>query len=430
MISPIIDSGLFIKNRQRLNKMLRQSSVVILQSNDTMPTNADGSMKFRQNNDLYYLSGINQEQSVLVIFPDAPEPEWQEVLFVRPDDPHTRIWQGASLSHAQASQISGIAHVRPISEFEQFLPQLIYSAEHIYLNTNEHTRADTSVQTRQDRFIIYCKNKFPLHNYQRLAPIMQQLRMIKSEPEIDLLTRACAITAKGFERVAKILKPGLYEYQIEAELAHEFIGAGSDFAGYQPIIASGSNACVLHYIQNNQICKDGDLVLLDFGAGYGGYNADLSRTLPVNGRFSNRQKQVYNAVLSVLRQSVGLLRAGNDWIKYHQQVGKFMQEELLKLGLITQEQISRQAENMPAYKKYFMHGASHHLGLDVHDLGSKYTKFASGMVFTCEPGIYIPEENLGIRLENNILITDNQPIDLTRDIPIEIEEIEYLMDRK
>ncbi len=426
----LIDSALFITNRQRLYKLLKDKSMVVLNSNDIMPTNADGTMNFMQNSDLFYLSGIDQEETILVLFPNHPDPKFREVLFVRETNDHIAVWEGAKLTKEQARAVSGIARIYWTHQFESIFKLMVFEAEYVYLNQNEHTRNDSSTQTRETRFVSQFKERYPLHHLERLAPLMHRLRAFKQQQEIDLLQRAIDITKDGFERVLKFVKPGVWEYEIEAEFIHEFIRQRSKGFAYTPIIASGKNACVLHYIENINQCKDGDVILLDVAAEYANYKADLTRSIPVNGRFTKRQREVYDAVLRVLKTSREMLKTGNLWDEYHKEVGAIMESELLGLGLITKDDIAKQDPEWPAYKKYFMHGNSHFLGLDVHDVGNKYHKMAAGMVFTCEPGIYIPDEGLGIRLENNILITDNGNIDLMAHIPIEPEEIEDIMNRK
>jgi Xaa-Pro aminopeptidase len=422
-----IGKELFIANRQNMARLLAPNAMAILHANDVMPTNADGTMGFRQNNDLFYLSGIDQEESILLLFPDTHEPKHREILFLRETNEHIAIWEGHKYTKEEARETSGITTIYWTHQFEQVLHGLMTECEAVYLNTNEHTRAVIEVETRDARFIRHCKDKYPLHTYKRLAPLMHQLRAVKSAREIELISEACTITEKAFRRLLKFVKPGVTEYEIEAELYHEFLRNRSRGPAYAPIIASGANACVLHYIDNNQLCKDGDVLLLDVGAEYANYAADMTRSIPVNGRFTLRQKQVYNAVLRVMRNATTMLVSGNLWDEYHKEVGKVMESELIGLGLLNAAEVRKQDPDRPLYKKYFMHGTSHFLGLDVHDVGSKYRRFEPGMVFTCEPGIYIPEEGLGIRLENNILITKDGNLDLMKNIPIEAEEIEELM---
>lgn len=422
-----IPNTLFTGNRNRFAAKLEPKSIAIFNANDIQPTNADGTMKFRQNNDLFYLSGVDQEETILVVFPDCPDPDHREVLFVRETNEHIAVWEGEKLTKAQATEVSGIKKVYWTHQFKQVFFGLIAEANNVYINTNEHVRAVVEVETRDARFIDWCKKQYPAHNYMRSAPIMHELRAIKSRMELELMQHACNLTEAGFRRLLGMVKPGVWEYQIEAELGHEFTMAGGSFAGYEPIIASGKNSCVLHYNINDKQCKDGDVLLLDFAAGYANYQSDLTRTIPVNGKFTKRQKNVYNAVLRVMRYAMSRLVVGNTIQKYHREVGEAMQEELLKLRLINKTQIKNQDPNWPAYKKYFMHGTSHYLGLDVHDVGSRYRKFEEGMVFTCEPGIYIPEEGIGIRIENDLVISKKGAIDLMKNIPIEADHIEELM---
>jgi Xaa-Pro aminopeptidase len=422
-----IDNRLFIENRERFKKQLKERSLAVFNSNDIMPTNADGTMPFKQNSDLFYLSGVDQEETILVIFPDSKNPAHREILFVRQTNEEIAIWEGAKLNKEQAAKVSGIQTVYWLNDFKTIFNTLMAECERVYLNSNEHLRAAVEVETRDARFLKTCKEKYPLHQFERLAPIMHNLRAIKSPVEIELMQTACNITEKGFRRILSFIKPGVMEYEIEAELAHEFLRNRSKGFAYTPIIASGFNACVLHYIENNQPCKDGDVILLDVGAEYANYASDLTRCVPVNGRFTPRQKDVYNAVLRVMKAATKMLVPGNTIDEYHKAVGSIMEEELIKLGLLDAKEVAAQNPDKPLYKKYFMHGTSHFLGLDVHDVGDKYRKFEPGMVFTCEPGIYIREESLGIRIENDILITENGPKDLMANIPIEAEEIEELM---
>ncbi|MCF0074862.1 aminopeptidase P family protein [Dyadobacter sp. CY261] len=425
-----IDQKLFIENRRRLTTLLKPKSLVILNSNDIMPTNADGTMGFKQNSDLFFLTGVDQEETILLIFPDHPDPKFREVLFLRETNEVIAVWEGEKLTKEQARATTGIQSIYWTHQFETVFGNIVFEAEHVYLNTNEHTRNDSTVQTRDARYIEDFKSRYPLHHLVRLAPLMHQLRAVKQPGEIALLQKACDITKLGFERVLKFVKPGVHEFEIEAELLHEFVRNRSKGFSYQPIIASGANACVLHYIQNNQVCKDGDILLLDVAAEYANYGADLTRSIPVNGRFTKRQRDVYDAVLRVFKAARSLLVPGNIWDEYHQEIGRIMESELIGLGLITKEDIAKQDPDTPAYKKYFPHGTSHFLGLDIHDVGNKYRRFEPGMVFTCEPGIYIREEGLGIRLENDILITENGNVDLMAGIPLEAEEIEEWMNAK
>lgn len=418
---------LYIRNRAKLAAKMAKNSVSIFNSNDIMPTNADGTMKFRQNNDLFYLCGIDQEETILLIAPDCPNPAMREVLFLRETNELIAVWEGHKYTKEEAEAASGIKNIQWLSNFEQVMNTVVTLSERIYLNTNEHLRAGVVVETRDARFIKSCKEKFPLHVFDRAAPILHALRGKKEQEEIDQLQIACDITEKGFRRILSFVRPGVTEYEIEAEFLHEFVRNRSKGFAYEPIIASGASACVLHYIENSKACLDGEMLLMDVGAEYGNYNADMTRTIPVNGRFNKRQRAVYDAVLRVHKEASNILRPGTNIQEYHKEVGLIMQSELLGLGLIDQTDIRNQDPNLPAYKKYFMHGTSHHLGLDVHDVGTMHNPITPGMVFTVEPGIYIPAEGIGIRLENNIVIQENGYFDLMRNIPVEAEEIEELM---
>ncbi len=422
-----IDNKLFIENRKRFAASLKPNSIALFTSNDIMPTNADGSMGFVQNSDLFYLTGVDQEETILLIYPDAKNGAHKEVLFVKETSELIAIWEGAKLNVEQAQKVSGIKTVVWNNGFDMFLKGIVFQAEHIYLNSNEHTRRYIDTETAEMRFNKNILSKFPLHKVERAAPIMHKLRAIKSSHEVELIQQACNVTEKGFRRLLGFVKPGVMEYQIEAELVHEFICNRSRGFAYGPIIASGSNACVLHYVDNNKECKAGDVILLDVAAEYGNYASDLTRCLPVSGKFTVRQKQVYNAVLRVMKAATAMLTVGNNIPDYHKAVGLLMEKELVDLGLITMDDIKKQNPEWPAYKKYFMHGTSHFLGLDVHDVGDFNRKLEAGMIFTCEPGIYIPAEDLGIRLENDILVTANGPDDLMKNIPLEADAIEELM---
>ena len=423
-----LSSALYIKNREKFCYKLAESSVAIFNSNDIMPTNADGTMRFRQNNDLFYLTGIDQEETILLVAPDCPNPNMREVLFLRETNEHIAIWEGHKYTKEEAEATSGIKNIQWLSNFDQVFNTVMALCANIYLNTNEHLRAGVVVETQDARFIKKCRERFPLHTYHRSAPIMHKLRGVKEKEEIDQLQIACDITEKGFRRILPFVKPGVTEYEIEAEYLHEFVRNRSNGFAYQPIIASGDSACVLHYIENHKECLAGELLLMDVGAEYGNYNADMTRTIPVSGRFTERQRAVYDAVLRVQKEASNILRIGTNIQDYHKEVGLIMQSELVGLGLIDQTDIKNQDPAWPAYKKYFMHGTSHHLGLDVHDVGTMHGPIKPGMVFTVEPGIYIQEEGLGIRLENNIVIKEEKGyFDLMRNIPIEAEEIEDLM---
>ena len=422
-----IDSQLFVRNRVRFCKELKAKSLAIFNSNDIMPTNADGTMEFRQNNDIFHLSGVDQEESILVIFPDSFHAKHKEILFLKETNEHIAVWEGAKLDKEQAFETSGIKTVYWLDQFEAVLKTLMSEVEYVYLNSNEHLRANIEVETRDARFGKWIRETYPIHEYERSAPIMHKIRAIKDALEIELIQKACALTESALRKILKTIKPGVMEYEIEADIIHEFVRNRSRGFAYTPIIASGESACVLHYIDNNQACKDGDVILMDFGAEYGNYASDMTRCIPVNGKFTPRQKEVYNAVLRVMKAATKMLVPGNYLHEYHIEVGKLMEKELVGLGLISQEDIDNQKPEWPAYKKYFMHGTSHYLGLDVHDVGSWTTPIEAGMIFTCEPGIYIPEENLGIRLENDVLVTENGPNDLMKNIPLEADEIEALM---
>jgi Xaa-Pro aminopeptidase len=424
-----IDKSLFTHNRERLKKKLKPNSVAVFNSNDITPTNADGTLPFLQNSDLFYVSGIDQEESIVLIAPDFPDEKMREIVFVTETNPHIAVWEGHKYTKEEATETSGIRTVMWLSEFERVFSTILAETETIYLNSNEHIRADITVESRDARFTKWCKDRYPLFNYERLAPIMYDLRPVKSKWEIELMQTACDITEKGFRRILEFVKPGVMEYEIEAEYLHEFVRNRSRGFAYTPIIASGKNACVLHYIENKNECKDGDLILFDVGAEYANYNADMSRTIPVNGRFTKRQREVYDAVRRVQLEAFKMLTPGNTIPEYHKEVGKLMESELIGLGLLDQTDVKKQDPKNPAYKKYFMHGTSHHIGLAVHDVGSVYKKFEPGNIFTVEPGIYIPEENIGIRLENDVVITENGLHDLMQNIPIEAEEIEDLMNK-
>jgi Xaa-Pro aminopeptidase len=423
-----IKNKLFVQNRKRLADLIAPGALAVLNANDVLPTNADGTLPMQPNADLFFLSGIEQEESVLLLFPDAVDEKHREILFVREPSKHLQIWEGYKHSKADARKISGIKNVLWLSEFPMMFRSLMCESESAYLNTNEHKRAHAEVETRDARFIRDCKRDFPLHDYRRLAQLLHELRVVKTDLELELLKEAVDITAKGFRRVLRFVKPGVREYEVEAEWAREFIRRRGKFA-YTPIVAAGKNNCVLHYLQNDQVCRKGQLLLLDVGSSYANYNADMTRTIPVSGKFSRRQKRVYNAVLRVLRASIDGATIGKlhrDWTKEAQAQ---MNEELLKLGLLKPSQVKRQDPDNPACRKYFMHGLGHPLGLDVHDVGNANTPFAPGTVLTVEPGIYLPDEGFGIRLEDDIVVTDDGPINLMAKIPIEADEIESIMNR-
>lgn len=423
-----IPSQLFKANRDRLKALLPKNSLAVANANDILPTNSDAVLMMQPNSDLFYLSGIEQEESVLLLAPGAFDEKLREVLFVREPSVLLKIWEGHKLSKEEATKISGIKTVKWLSEFRTVFHQLMCEVEHVFLNTNEHKRAVVEVETRDARFVRDCRARYPLHDYQRLARLMHPLRVVKSEHELDLLKEAVSITDKGFRRVCRFVKPGVNECEVEAVFAHEFIRRRGKFA-YNPIIATGANACVLHYNENDQTCRKGQLLLLDVAASYANYNADLTRTIPVSGRFSRRQKAVYNAVLRVMRASIAGAVVGKlhrDWQKESQMM---MNEELLALGLLKKSDIRKQTAEEPACRKYFMHGLGHPLGLDVHDVGFGSEPFAPGWVLTVEPGIYVPDEGFAVRLENDIVVGADGPVDLMADIPVETDEIEEMMNR-
>ncbi len=422
-----ISPEFFVRNRENLRLQLKPGSIVILHSNDIYPTNADGTLPFKQNSNLFYLTGVDQEETTLVLMPDAVDPRDREILFVKETSELIAVWEGEKLTKEQARIATGIARVEWSGSFESHFHRLVPQADAIYLETNEHLRANVIVETRNARFIKECQARYPLHRYERLAPLMHRQRMTKDREEVRFIQRACDITGAGFQRVLEFMRPGVGEWQVEAELLHEFVGSGSRGFAYPPIIGGGKNACVLHYVENHAVCEDGQLVLMDVAAEYGGWASDLTRTVPVNGRFTPRQRQVYDAVLRVFRAANEILRPGNTPAKYQNQVLELMEREMVHLGLFSAKEAAAQGPDKALVKKYFMHGTSHHMGLDVHDVCPPHEPFAEGMVLTIEPGIYIREEGLGIRLENDVLIDKNLNIDLMANIPIEAEEIEDIM---
>lgn len=425
-----INNQLFKKNRAKFIAQMKSKSIAIFNSNDTFTTGADSTMPFEQSRDIFYLSGADQEESILVLFPDAIDPNHKEVLFLTETSKLIEIWYGAKYSKEEATKVSGIKSIYWLSEFDKVFYDLMTEAETVYFNTNEHYRQSVKIETREDRFIKKCKNDFPAHKWEKSGQIMQDIRGVKEPEEIEQMQTACEITNKGFRRILPFVKPSVMEYEIEAEYMHEFLRSRSKGFAYTPIIASGYSACVLHYIENNKMCNNGDMLLMDVGAEYANYSSDMTRTIPVNGRFTDRQKAVYNAVLRVKNEATKMLVPGTLWGEYHKEVGKMMTSELLELGLIDKADVQNEDTNWPAYKKYFMHGTSHHLGLDTHDYGALKTPMKANMVFTVEPGIYIPDENMGIRIEDDVVIKENgEPFNLMRNIPIEVEEIEDLMNR-
>jgi len=423
-----IDSALFVKNRSNFMAQMKANSLAVFNSNDIYPISADSTMPFQQHRDIIYLSGVDQEESILVMFPDCPNKKHREILFLKETNDHIAIWEGEKLTKKRAFEVSGIKTVYWLQDLNKVMAELMAQSDTVHINTNEHYRASIETETREDRFTKWLLNKYPAHKVEKSNPILQRLRSIKDPIELDLLQKACNITEKGMRRVLKFVKPGVAEYEIEAEFIHEFLKNRSKGFAYTPIIASGNNANVLHYIENNQVCNDGDLILLDVGAEYANYSSDMTRTIPVNGRYSKRQKEVYNAVNRVKINATNMLIPGTIWADYHVEVGKLMTSELLGLGLIDTADVQNEDPNWPAYKKYFMHGTSHHMGLDTHDYGLLWEPMETNMVFTVEPGIYIPEEGFGIRLEDDVVIQEKgAPLNLMKNIPIAIEEIEDIM---
>ena len=422
-----LPSALYQRNRAAFMEAMKPRSISVFFSSDIYPTSADGTLPFKQATDMFWLTGVDQEETVLLLFPDAHIPADREILFTLETNEELAIWEGAKLDKVQAKEQTGIGQIQWVPTFQKTLQRLMSEADGLYLNDNPHTRASRVVETRTDRENAKLRAEYPTYEIERSAPILFSLRAIKSQEEVEQMQRACDITKAGFERVLQFVKPGVIEYEIEAEFMHEFLRRGSRGFAYTPIIGSGFNACVLHYIENSNECKAGDVILIDVGAEYGNYAADMTRCIPVSGKFTDRQRDVYNAVLSVMRDAMNLLRPGVTLREYHVQVGELMTKQLLSLGLITAEDVTNQNPAWPAYKKYFMHGTSHFIGLDVHDVGHWHEPIRAGHVFTVEPGIYIREENLGIRLENDILITEDGFVDLMGHIPLEADDIEAMM---
>lgn len=423
-----LNANLYIKNRQKFVSQMKPNAVAVFNSNDIYPVSADSTLPFAQHRDILYLSGVDQEESIILLFPDAPYEHLKEILFLRETNDHIAVWEGEKLTKDRAFEVSGIKSVYWLQDFHKILKEVMAYASVMYINTNEHYRANIETETREARFVKWWKEHYPAHQVEKSNPILQKIRSIKELEEIEAIQTACNITEKGIRRLLSFIQPGVMEYEIEAELAHEFIRNRSKGFAYTPIIASGKNANVLHYIENNQVCKNGDLILLDVGAEYANYASDLSRTIPVSGRFSPRQKAVYQAVLNVKNEATKMLQPGTLWKEYHQEVGKIMSSELLQLGLLDKADVQNENPEWPAYKKYFMHGTSHHLGLDTHDYGLLHLPMEANMVFTVEPGIYIPEEGFGIRLEDDVVIQpQGKPFNLMKNIPIEADEIESLM---
>lgn len=423
-----IDKQLYIQNRAKFVQHMESNSLAVFNSNDIYPVSADSTIPFQQHRDILYLSGVDQEESILILFPDSKNEAHREVLFLKETSELIAVWEGEKLTKENAFEVSGIKTVYWLNQFPVMFKQMMAEATSVYINTNEHLRASTEVQTREDRFIVKLKSDYPAHTMRKSAPILHRIRSVKESLELELMQKACKITESGIRRLLSFIKPGVWEYEIEAELAHEFLRNRSNGFAYTPIIASGKNACVLHYIENNQMCLDGDVILLDVGAEYANYSSDLTRCIPVNGRFTERQRNVYNAVLHVKKEAEKLLVPGTMMVEYHKEVGQIMENQLLGLGLIDKTDIKNQKADWPAYKKYFMHGTSHFIGLDTHDVGLWNEPIQAGMVFTCEPGIYIPEEGLGIRLEDDLVVQETgKPFNLMKDIPLEALEIEDLM---
>ena len=423
-----IDKQLYIQNRAKFVQHMESNSLAVFNSNDIYPVSADSTIPFQQHRDILYLSGVDQEESILILFPDSKNEAHREVLFLKETSELIAVWEGEKLTKENAFEVSGIKTVYWLNQFPVMFKQRMAEAASVYINTNEHLRASTEVQTREDRFIVKLKSDYPAHTMRKSAPILHRIRSVKESLELELMQKACKITESGIRRLLSFIKPGVWEYEIEAELAHEFLRNRSNGFAYTPIIASGKNACVLHYIENNQMCLDGDVILLDVGAEYANYSSDLTRCIPVNGRFTERQRNVYNAVLHVKKEAEKLLVPGTMMVEYHKEVGQIMENQLLGLGLIDKTDIKNQKADWPAYKKYFMHGTSHFIGLDTHDVGLWNEPIQAGMVFTCEPGIYIPEEGLGIRLEDDLVVQETgKPFNLMKDIPLEALEIEDLM---
>ena len=420
-----LPSAVFTKHRQRFMAKLKPNSIAVFNANDIYPISADSTLPFEQHRDLFYLTGIDQEETILILCPDAKDPKQREMVFVRETNAHIAVWEGHKLTKNEATAVTGIANVQWTADFETSFLELAKQVDNIYINTNEHYRAKVETQTREDRFISWCKEQFPKKNYEKSNFILQGLRGVKDHEEIAHVQQACDITEKGFRRILGFVKPGVWEFEIEAEFSHEFLRNRSKGFAYTPIIASGTNSNVLHYIENSKQCQAGELILMDVGAAYGNYSSDMTRTIPVSGQFTPRQRAVYEAVLKVKEEATQLLIPGVLWKEYHVEVGKLMSSALVDLGLLAKKEVSNNEE---AYKKYFMHGTSHHLGLDTHDYGLLDEPMEANMVFTVEPGIYIPDEGFGIRLEDDVVVqATGAPVNLMATIPIDPDEIEALM---
>lgn len=425
-----LPSNVYQKNRANFMAEMLSKSLAVFNSNDVYPISADSTLPFEQHRDIFYLTGVDQEETILILFPDALEAKHREILFVRETNAHIAVWEGAKLTKAAATELTGIETVYWLSDFDRVLMELSSQCDVFYFNTNEHYRQAVETETREDRFIKKCKKKFTAHQTARSNPILQRLRSVKAQEEIGHIQKACDITEKGFRRLLSFVQPGVWEHEIEAELIHEFLRNRSKGFAYSPIIAAGQNSNVLHYVENNKQCQAGDLLLLDVAAEYGNYSSDMTRTIPVSGKFTSRQKAVYEAVLRVKKEATKLLVPGTLWKEFHVEVGKIMTSELLGLGLLDKATVQQESQEQPAYKKYFMHGTAHHLGLNTHDYGLIYEPMQAHMVFTVEPGIYIPEEGFGIRLEDDVVVQETgEPINLMENIPIEVEEIEALMNK-
>lgn len=422
-----INPDFFVNNRKRFMRKMQPDSLAIFYSNDMMPRSGDTFFPFRQNSGLFYLSGLDQEETIVVLFPDCIKEGFQEVAFIKRTSDYIAIWEGEKYTKERAREVSGIQKIYWLDEMAPILHELILLAKRVYINTEEHDRFIPELPTRNMRMARDVMERYPGHKYHRAQPILKKLMMNKQATEVELMKQAMSITGKAFRRVLEFVRPGVMEYEIEAEITHEFIRNRASGHAYDPIVASGANSCILHYTRNNQECKAGDVLLMDFGAEYGHYASDLTRTIPVSGQFSPRQRSVYDAVLRIMRDAQQLLVPGTTLEEYSKEVVKMMESALIDLKLLSRKEIEQQNPELPLYKQYFMHGTSHHLGLDVHDLADRYVPIQEDMVFTCEPGIYIRDEKLGIRIENNILVTDNGPVDLMANIPVEAEEIEELM---
>ncbi len=422
-----INSSFFEKNRKAFVQQMKTEAIALFFSNDQCPRNGDQYHPFRQNSDFFYLTGIEQEKSILLLAPDSPNPRLREALFLLRTNETLEIWEGHKYTKEEAENTSGIKNIYWTDDFEALLKEVMSYHDLVYLNSNEYIKFFPEVETRETRWGKAIREQYPLHHYHRAAPLLTRQRLVKSGEELDLIREACSITNKAFRRILKFTHPGVWEFEVEAEMTHEFIRNRATGHGYAPIVASGKSACVLHYTENDKICRDGDLLLMDFGAEYANYTADLSRTIPVNGKFSNRQKALYNAVLRVQKEIKKMYVPGNTINDINEEANRLMEKELIGLGLLQTKEVEKQNPEQPLFKKYFMHGTAHFMGLDVHDVGAKHEPLRPGMVLTCEPGLYIPEENTGIRIENDILVTENEPVDLMADFPTEADEIEMLM---